>query len=119
MESTTVVAALGALAQENRLQIVRLLVQAGSLGLPAGEIAGRLGIASPTLSFHLAQLRHAGLVHVQRDGRSLIYGVNFHGMRALIAFLTKNCCGKPRASRALPGETRADPVRRKNKGASP
>ena len=64
---------MAALAQDNRLDVFRLLVQTGAGGLPAGGIAERLGIASPTLSFHLAQLRHAGLVETRRDGRSLIY----------------------------------------------
>ena len=93
MESKTVVAALSALAQENRLDVFRLLVQAGPAGLPAGEIAERLGIAAPTLSFHLAQLKHAGLVHQRREGRSLIYATNYDGMNALMGFLTENCCG--------------------------
>ena len=66
----------------------------------AGDIAERLGIASPTLSFHLAQLKHAGLVHVRRDGRSLIYAANYGGMRGS-GLLTENCCGRGRASRAL------------------
>ena len=93
MESKTAVAALSALAQENRLEVFRLLIQAGPAGLPAGEIAERLDIAAPTLSFHLAQLKHAGLVHQRRDGRSLIYATNYDGMNALMGFLTENCCG--------------------------
>ena len=86
-------------------------MQAGADGLPAGEVAERLGIASPTLSFHLAQLRHAGLVHMRREGRSLIYAANYDGMRALMGFLTENCCGK--------GHPAADPVRRTSKGGRP
>lgn len=70
-----------------------MLVKAGSEGLPAGEIAERLKLAAPTLSFHLAQLRHAGLVHQRRDGRSIIYAANFDGMSLLMGFLTDNCCG--------------------------
>ena len=92
MEPKTAVAALSALAQENRLEVFRLLVQAGAPGLPAGQIAEKLGIAAPTLSFHLAQLKHAGLVQVRRDGRSLIYTVNYDAMNGLMAFLTDNCC---------------------------
>jgi ArsR family transcriptional regulator len=72
METTTAVSALSALAQESRLEVFRLLVQAGADGLPAGQIAERLKLASPTLSFHLVQLKHAGLVHVRREGRSHI-----------------------------------------------
>ena len=84
--------ALAALAQPNRLEVFRLLVQSGAGGLPAGQIAERLGLSPPTLSFHLAQLRHAGLAQVRRDGRSLIYAVNYDGMNALMEFLTDNCC---------------------------
>src|SRR5205085_7176000 len=84
MESKSAVAALSALAQENRLEVFRLLVQAGAAGLPAGQIAERLGIAAPTLSFHLTQLKHAGLVHQRRNGRSLIYATNYDGMNALM-----------------------------------
>lgn len=98
MKSESAVAALAALAQENRLDVFRLLVQAGTQGLPAGQIADKLGIAAPTLSFHLAQLRHAGLVHQRRDGRSLIYAANYDGMNALMGFLTENCCAGDRAA---------------------
>jgi Predicted transcriptional regulators len=101
METSSAVAALAALAQENRLDIFRLLVQAGAQGLPAGQIAERLGIAAPTLSFHLAQLKHAGLVHQRRDGRSLIYATNYDGMNALMSFLTENCCAGS-SSQCLP-----------------
>jgi DNA-binding transcriptional ArsR family regulator len=93
MESTEVVPALAALAQENRLDVFRLLVQAGPEGVAAGHIADRLSIAPPTLSFHLAQLKHAGLVKVRRDGRSLIYAADYARMNGLIDFLTENCCG--------------------------
>ena len=93
METNDAVAALGALAQESRLEVFRLLVQAGPQGLPAGQIAERLKLASPTLSFHLAQLKHAGLVQVKRDGRSLIYAADYDGMNELMGFLTENCCG--------------------------
>ena len=92
METDNAVAALAALAQQNRLDVFRLLVQTGATGLPAGRIAEHLGIAAPTLSFHLAQLRHAGLVQMRRDGRSLIYAVNYDGMNGLMEFLTDNCC---------------------------
>jgi DNA-binding transcriptional ArsR family regulator len=93
MKTPIAVAALSALAQEHRLEAYRLLVQAGPDGLAAGEIAERLDIAPPTLSFHLAQLKHAGLIHQRRDGRSLIYATNYDGMNALMGFLTENCCG--------------------------
>jgi DNA-binding transcriptional ArsR family regulator len=93
MELTHTVAALAALAQETRLEIYRLLVQAGPNGLPAGAIGARLALPLPTLSFHLAQLKHAGLVVAQRDGRSIIYAANYAAMNDLIAYLTENCCG--------------------------
>jgi ArsR family transcriptional regulator, arsenate/arsenite/antimonite-responsive transcriptional repressor len=96
MKRSAVIAALGALAQETRLEIFRLLVHKGPEGLPAGEIGERLGQPSPTLSFHLNQLRHAGLVISRRDSRSIIYRANFKAMSALIAFLTEQCCdGRP------------------------
>jgi DNA-binding transcriptional ArsR family regulator len=93
MEKDEVIAALAALAQENRLDTYRLLVQAGPEGLPAGEIAAELGIAPNTLSFHFDRLRHAGLVSFERQGRSLIYAARYDTMNALITYLTKNCCG--------------------------
>jgi len=93
MKKSTVIAALGALAQETRLEIFRLLVQKGPAGLPAGEIGERLGQPSPTLSFHLNQLRFAGLVTSRRESRSIIYAANFKAMNELLAYLTENCCG--------------------------
>jgi ArsR family transcriptional regulator, arsenate/arsenite/antimonite-responsive transcriptional repressor len=93
MDTNAAIAALGALAQENRLEVYRLLVQAGPEGLPAGDIAETLGIPGPTLSFHLAQLRHAGLVTQRRASRSLIYAAAYGTMSELLAFLTENCCG--------------------------
>lgn len=93
MEKMTAVAALAALAQDNRLDVFRLLVQAGPQGLPAGEIATALGVPPNTLSFHFDRLRFAGLVSVRRNGRSMIYSANFPAMTALVAYLTENCCG--------------------------
>jgi ArsR family transcriptional regulator len=92
METLDAVAALGALAQDNRLDVFRLLVQAGPEGMAAGDIAERLKISPPTLSFHLAQLRQAGLLAMRRDGRSLIYSADYDGMNELMGFLTENCC---------------------------
>lgn len=92
MEKTDVVAALAALAQDNRLDVFRLLVQAGTEGLPAGQIGERLGLPSATLSFHLNQLRHAGLVTFRREGRSLIYAAEYSAMNAVLGYLTENCC---------------------------
>lgn len=92
MESKTVIAALAALAQETRLGVFRLLVQAGPAGLPAGEIAARLNCPAATLSFHLRELSHAGLVRATRQSRSIIYAANFEVMKDLLSFLTANCC---------------------------
>ena len=92
MESKTAIGALGALAQETRLAIFRLLVRVGPEGLSAGAIGTQLTLAAPTLSFHLAQLRFAGLIEFRRRGRSLIYAAEFGTMTALIAYLTENCC---------------------------
>jgi ArsR family transcriptional regulator, arsenate/arsenite/antimonite-responsive transcriptional repressor len=87
------IAALGALAQDTRLDIFRLLVERGPEGLPAGEIGERLKQPSPTLSFHLNQLRHAGLITSRRESRSIIYRANFHTMAGLMGYLTEKCCG--------------------------
>jgi ArsR family transcriptional regulator, arsenate/arsenite/antimonite-responsive transcriptional repressor len=96
METTDTVAALAALAQEHRLAIFRLLVQAGPEGLPAGQVAERLSLAPNTLTFHFDRLRLAGLVTVRREGRSMIYAAQFETMNALLGFLTENCCeGSP------------------------
>jgi ArsR family transcriptional regulator, arsenate/arsenite/antimonite-responsive transcriptional repressor len=96
MKKSTALAALGALAQQARLDIFRLLVQKGPAGLAAGAIGERLGLPSPTLSFHLNQLRFAGLVSSRRASRSIIYSANYRAMNGLLAFLTDNCCeGQP------------------------
>jgi DNA-binding transcriptional ArsR family regulator len=92
VEKLEVLSALAALAQESRLDVLRLLVQAGLDGLPAGQIAERLGVPANTLSFHLNQLRHAGLVTFRRESRSLIYVAEYAAMNELLAYLTENCC---------------------------
>jgi ArsR family transcriptional regulator, arsenate/arsenite/antimonite-responsive transcriptional repressor len=97
MEVSNAVAALWALAQESRLRIFRALVARGPEGLPAGRIAQRLDLPGPTLSFHLAQLKRAGLVVCRRDGRSLIYSANFAATRGLVDYLTENCCREAEA----------------------
>ncbi len=93
MDTARAIRALGALAQEHRLEAFRLLVQAGPEGLAAGALAGRLGVAPSSMSFHLAQLAHAGLVAQQRHGRSIVYRADYPAMDALIGYLTENCCG--------------------------
>src|SRR5712691_10436992 len=92
MEKIDVVAALAALAQDNRLDVFRLLVQAGQGGMPAGQVAEALGLAPNTLTFHFDRLRQADLVTVRREGRSMIYAARYDTMNALLAFLTENCC---------------------------
>jgi ArsR family transcriptional regulator, arsenate/arsenite/antimonite-responsive transcriptional repressor len=93
METTQAVQSLGALAQETRLAIFRLLVQAGPAGMAAGQIGDKLDLAPATLSFHLAGLTRAGLAQSRQEGRFVIYTVNFESMTSLVAFLTENCCG--------------------------
>lgn len=97
MEISRATGALGALAQETRLRIFRALVQRGPDGLPAGSIATLLDLPGPTLSFHLAQLRRAGLVSFRREGRSLIYLADYAAIEGLVAYLTENCCGRGQA----------------------
>jgi len=93
MESIAATERLAALAHESRLEIFRRLVQQGPAGLAAGEIASALGIAPPTLSFHLAHLARAGLVRSRRDGRSILYSADFEAIAELVGFLYENCCG--------------------------
>ena len=92
MKASNAIEALGALAQEHRLKLFRLLVQAGDEGLAAGAIADALGVPNSSLSFHLAQLRGAGLILQERQHRSLIYRANYPAMNALVAYLMENCC---------------------------
>ncbi len=93
MKKHDALAALGALSQDNRLDVFRLLVEAGRDGLPAGRVADALKLAPNTLTFHFDRLRDAGLVTVRREGRSMIYSARYETMNALIAYLTENCCG--------------------------
>src|ERR1700744_5443546 len=93
MKKDRAVGALAALAQDNRLDVFRLLVQAGPDGMPAGRIAEALDLAPNTLTFHFDRLRGAGLVTVRREGRSMIYAARYETMNDLLGFLTDNCCG--------------------------
>ncbi|SIT73641.1 ArsR/SmtB family transcription factor [Pontibaca methylaminivorans] len=103
MEKYDTIATLAALAQETRLDIFRLLVEVGPEGRAVGRIGEALGLPSATLSFHLKELKHAGLVSVQREGRSLIYAANFATMTGLIDYLTRHCCaGDPAACGITP-----------------
>ena len=100
---------LSALAQETRLKAFRLLVRSGVDGMPAGEIADKLGIPPTTLSFHLKELTHAGLVQAERHGRSIRYALRVEGMQQFLQFLSEDCC-QGRAELCLP---QAKPRRRK------
>ncbi len=114
MEKSNAVAALAALAQDSRLDVYRLLVQAGPEGLPAGSIASALKLAPNTLTFHFDRLRGAGLVTVRREGRSMIYAARYEAMNGLISFLTENCCQGREAQRTKTGcKTRELPAARK------
>jgi ArsR family transcriptional regulator len=93
MKKSDVITALAALAQDNRLDVFRLLVEAGPEGMPAGAVATTLDLAPNTLTFHFDRLRTAGLVKVRREGRSMIYAAQFETMNALLGYLTDNCCG--------------------------
>jgi ArsR family transcriptional regulator len=119
MESSTAIRALGALAHDTRLAIFRLLVQAGESGLPVGILGEKLDLAPATLSFHLAALRHAGIVTARRDGRTLYQAADYTVMNALVGYLTENCCqgadcglpacspvAKPLRSRSVKKESR-------------
>lgn len=92
MKSSDAIQALGALASESRLAVLRLLVKRGPQGYTPSELIERLGVAAPTLSFHLKELMHAGLVANRREGRNLYYSPSFERMNDLVAFLTDNCC---------------------------
>lgn len=93
MKPGAVIKALGALAQEHRLAVFRLLVQAGPAGMPAGSLAEAIGVPPSSMSFHLAQLTNAGLVTQRRQSRSIIYSADFDTMNGVMGYLTENCCG--------------------------
>lgn len=105
MNSGIAIESLAALAQEHRLALFRLLVQAGDKGMPAGAIAEKLGVPNSSLSFHLAQLRKAGLILQERQHRSLIYRANYGAMNALLDYLTENCCAGANCAPAAACET--------------
>lgn len=93
MKTAEAIGALGSLAQETRLSVYRLLVKHGPEGLSAGAVAQALDVPASSLSFHLHQLMHAGLITQSRQSRQLIYAANYERMNALVAYLTENCCG--------------------------
>lgn len=116
METSEAVAALAALAQDNRLQIFRLLVQAGPDGMAAGQVAEALRLAPNILTFHFDRLRGAGLVTVRRAGRSMIYAARYQAMNGLVGFLTENCCQG--ASTCVPVECKPSMATRKKEPVS-
>jgi ArsR family transcriptional regulator len=117
MNEEQVVASLGALAHANRLRIFRLLVKRGPSGMPAGAIAGRVGMSATNTSFHLKELDRAGLLRSTRQGRFVRYAIDVEGMRKLLTYLTEDCCqGRPELCGAVVAE--ASRLCRANKGAS-
>jgi ArsR family transcriptional regulator, arsenate/arsenite/antimonite-responsive transcriptional repressor len=112
MRKTDAVAILTALAQDNRLDVFRLLVEAGPEGMPAGHVAASLRMAPNGLTFHLDRLREAGLVSVRRDGRMMIYTAQFAAINGLIDYLTAHCCGgRPETCRPKPKAKKGERVR--------
>lgn len=109
--------ALAALAQETRLAIYRLLVEAGPHGMAAGAIAARLAVAPPTLSFHLKELAHAGLVTSESRGRFVVYRADYDAMNALLGFLTANCCRGSECALDVVGRVPLPATRRAPRGA--
>jgi ArsR family transcriptional regulator len=107
MEAMAAVNAMGALAQQSRLAIFRALVQAGPAGLAAGTIGERLGLPWATLSFHLKELKQAGLARCRREGRSILYSADYAAMAALVAYLTENCCRESQAPCCAPVQTKS------------
>ena len=112
MEKSDAIAALAALAQDNRLDVFRLLVRAGREGMPAGQVAAALDLAPNTLTFHFDRLRLAGLVTVRRQGRSMIYAARYEAMNALLAYLTENCC-QGATEKCAPAECAPQPARKR------
>jgi DNA-binding transcriptional ArsR family regulator len=118
METSSALAALAALAQETRLAVFRHLVQAGPEGVTAGLIGEALGVAPATLSFHLKELSHAGLVNSRQESRFVWYAANYKAMNGLIAYLTENCCrGRPQLCAPGAGAAARKPARRKRSAA--
>jgi DNA-binding transcriptional ArsR family regulator len=111
MDTPSVIRALAALAQEHRLAVFRLLVQAGPDGMAAGALAEAIGVPGSSMSFHLAQLANAGLVTQQRQSRSIIYAADYAAMNALMGYMTENCCGGVPCTPASACATGTSPAR--------
>lgn len=117
MDASSAIGALGALAQDHRLALFRLLVQAGEEGMPAGAIAEALGVPNSSLSFHLAHLMRAGLIGQERQSRSLIYRANYAAMNDLLGYLMENCCGGAACAPAAACSVEAAPTQARRKSA--
>ena len=118
MRTRQVIEALGALAHEHRLSIFKLLVERGPPGLPAGQIAERVGLVPSSLTFHLQNLERAGLLSRRRESRQLIYSADFGAMNELLGYLTENCCaGSAQCASGCSPTTAARPVKRTSKVA--
>ena len=111
MKTPEIITALGALAHQHRLAIFRLLVERGPAGLPAGQIADRVGLVPSSLTFHLQSLQRAGLIVQRRLSRHLIYSADFAAMAALVGYLTDNCCAESAAD-CCPPEQRPSTAKR-------
>lgn len=112
MDAKLAVDSLAALAQESRLLIYRRLVQAGPTGLSVGEIGSSIRVAPATLSFHLKELFHAGLVQPRQDGRFIYYSANFDRMNSLLGYLTENCCARDAVDCSAPRRSKCEPADR-------
>ena len=120
MEITSAIKALGALAQESRLKVFRLLVRQGQAGMAAGDIACALSVPNNTMSSHLATLSRAGLINSRKESRSIIYAVDLEGTRALLSYLLEDCCrGKPDLCAPLIEATLASCCPRRKSAARP
>jgi len=111
------IAALGALAQEHRLALFRLLVQAGEDGMAAGDIAAALGVPNSSLSFHLAQLTRAGMVRQERRHRSIIYRADYAATNALVGYLMENCCAGAECGAPAACDAQVAPAHQERKSA--
>jgi ArsR family transcriptional regulator, arsenate/arsenite/antimonite-responsive transcriptional repressor len=117
MKDHLAIAMLGALAQEHRIRIFRLLVRAGAPGLPSSEIATRVAISPTSASFHLKELQRTGLISATRQGRFILYGLEAKAMRQLLGYLTDECCqGHPELCGAM---FQVSPTRKKAKAGCP
>ena len=113
MDESQAISCFAALSQQTRLEIVRLLVRAGPVGIPAGAVAEAVGVSPSNVSFHLKELERAQLIASRREARSIIYSADYDGLRGLIGFLMKDCCsGRPEICAPLLADPCCPPTRR-------